>query len=143
MAMVYQIVNKTTGDSYVGSTLGFPFGRWIEHTSLLSRGIHHSAKFQAAWDASMHRIEDWSFHVLESGIGLDFRFGREQYWFERIAPTLNSTSRITRIMDRHRVERQASEMLDAGVPYRTIATTVGCSIGWLTAFKRRRIVCPL
>jgi GIY-YIG catalytic domain len=135
VAVIYQIINTETGESYIGSTLGYPFGRWSEHVSLLDSGKHHSERFQAAWYSS--RPEDWEFKVLESGIGIDFRFAREQAWYEQLHPVLNMSSRITRMVDRRKAEERATVMLSEGKTYRTIAKEIGCSLGWLTAFKRR------
>jgi GIY-YIG catalytic domain len=137
MALIYKIENKKTHACYVGSTHGFPFGRWAEHVGLLGRGIHHSAKFQTAWDASAPT--DWMFDILEAGIEESHRLHREQHWFETLQPGLNGTSRITRMIDRQHVEAQAAKMLDEGCTYRRISKTLGCSVGWLTLFKRRRL----
>lgn len=135
MAIVYKIENRMTGDRYVGSVLGWPFGRWAEHVSMLTNGYHHSSKFQFAWSRS--RPEDWDFVMLESGIGLDFRLSREQFWFETLTPNLNETSRITRMVDKAKTERRALEMLRTKKTYRVIAEELGCSLGWLTNLKRR------
>ena len=135
MAIVYQIRNTQTGDSYIGSTIRFPFMRWAEHFFRLRHGNHPSEKMQAAWRAS--RFEDWVFQVLESGIEPNLRFKREMFWYESLHPTLNVPSRITRMIDRDKTEKRVAEMLAAGCTYRAIVKEVGCSLGWLTLFKHR------
>lgn len=136
MANVYQIKNKNTSDSYIGSSHGLPFGRWSEHLYLLKNHRHHSRRFQEVWNHSS--LSDWDFRVLETDIEDSKRFAREQAWFELLTPTLNGTSNITKCIDRKNIEERVGEMLDAGHNYRHIKKTTGVSLGWITMFKRRR-----
>lgn len=46
---IYHITNTVNGKRYVGSAVSFQ-RRWLEHRSLLRRGLHHSRILQRAWN---------------------------------------------------------------------------------------------
>ena len=46
---IYQIVNTTNGNTYIGSAISFRQRRY-EHWSMLHRGCHHSEHLQRAWN---------------------------------------------------------------------------------------------
>ena len=135
MAIIYSIRKKTTGECYIGSTHGMPFGRWTEHVSRLRSGKHHSARLQAAWSGTT--LQDWDFSILESEITEDTRAFREQHWFELWRPSLNGTSRISRVVNRSEMVKRVTLMLAAGCTYREIHKICGCSMGWITRFRQR------
>jgi group I intron endonuclease len=60
---VYQIVCKTTGNRYVGSTTKSFKHRWSGHKSLLRAGTHHSIHFQNAWNK--YGEDDFLFLILD------------------------------------------------------------------------------
>lgn len=49
---VYQIRNTVNGKRYVGSASGRRglLGRWHNHSSCLTRGVHHNQYLQASWN---------------------------------------------------------------------------------------------
>lgn len=56
--------------------------RWRDHRKRLSRGSHHSAKLQAAWNK--YGEEAFTFEVLEHVADLPLLTSREQEWMDRL-----------------------------------------------------------
>lgn len=50
---VYFYVQEGTGRTYIGSTVN-AYGRFVQHTSALKRGIHPNVNFQRAFDEHPH-----------------------------------------------------------------------------------------
>lgn len=82
---VYEIVNRTNGHRYVGSTVDF-FIRWNEHRRHLASGIHHSIPLQRAYDK--HGKAALAFRPLIVCDRENLRFF-EQRCIDRLAPTYN------------------------------------------------------
>jgi hypothetical protein len=136
LATVYQIVNRRTKASYVGSCFSAPFGRWSAHVADLKLGRHPSDKFQSLWN-QYPQLQDWSFEILQSGVPRDERLRWEQFWFEKLNPALNGTCKISRIVARSKAFQQVKEMLAAGANYRAIAQATGAAVGTITNWRRK------
>ena|ERR1035441_4967415 len=141
MITIYQIKKISTGDSYIGSTSGWPFGRWTDHFSTLQRNKHHSKPFQEAYVGS--DLSDWQFNILESNVPTANRFIRERHWYELVQPTLNGTSHISKAIARDVLYDRADDLISQGISYRKISAELGCSIGWLSNRNRRFIDGPV
>lgn len=86
---IYAIVNKVTGELYVGST-GRADGarlRWNEHKTKLRAGTHESPPLLAAWQR--HGCEAFTVTVLEhvdGSVGREQLLAREQCWLDAYRP---------------------------------------------------------
>jgi group I intron endonuclease len=76
---IYQIRNTETGAVYVGSALDID-GRWKRHKRTLNRGVHHSAKFQNAWNK--YGVDKFEISVLEF-VDSAYLIQREQFWLDQ------------------------------------------------------------
>jgi group I intron endonuclease len=77
-AGVYAILNRYTGQEYIGSTTSFS-RRMREHMDMLSEGIHHSYKLQNAFNA--FPADAFRFIILERCAVSELRV-REQYYID-------------------------------------------------------------
>jgi hypothetical protein len=135
MGVIYEILNSVTGASYIGSTKQCdPCSRWAMHLCQLRNKKHPSIRFQISWDSSV--LTDWTFRILENNIDPNELFQREQFYVERDSPILNGKSRVTKAIRKDYLRKRVTELLQSGISYRKIAAEVGCSLGWITHFKR-------
>lgn len=85
---VYQILNRTTGDLYVGSSLTIG-QRWTTHRRQLNLGTHPNPHLQNAW--TKYGAEAFEFSVLEftePGCIVE----REQHWIDTLKPVYNAVT---------------------------------------------------
>jgi len=85
---VYQIVNKRTGEKYVGSTNNFQHRR-SQHWCTLKRcaSNNKSPKLQSAYNE--HGKEAFSFSILEIIKDKNYLVIREQFWMDILKPEYN------------------------------------------------------
>lgn len=84
---VYRILNRSTGDCYIGSSKQIEF-RWEQHCSLLRRGKHTNERLQRSWDK--YGSAAFVFEVvLEVGLDRLLAAEQEQLNSERPAYNLN------------------------------------------------------
>lgn len=83
---IYQILNTTTNDCYVGSSANIAQRR-IRHFSELRHGKHINQYLQRAWD----KYGETSFvlNVLEV-VGAENLIMQEQWWIDTLAPIYNA-----------------------------------------------------
>lgn len=84
---VYAIINNTTGDCYVGSSIDIN-RRFRDHTRELGKGKHHSWELQRAVD--ILGIDNFSFRVLEFCV-YDSLLPTEQKFIDELKPIYNIT----------------------------------------------------
>ena len=80
----YQIVCKTTGNKYIGSThyhRGFEY-RWMQHKYKLREGTHQSVHLQRAWNK--YGEDDFLFLVLDYAEGRHECLRLEQMYFDTV-----------------------------------------------------------
>lgn len=136
-AKIYQITNRETKDSYIGSTRNKIATRWNYHFDRLRRGIHEVRDFQKAWDES--DISDWDFRILEDNIPVENQFEIELRWQELLFPTLSSKIYWQhRKHNREKLEKVV-DLLKQGKIYREIARECNVSLGWITKVKEKYI----
>lgn len=139
MKTVYCITNRNTQDAYVGSTGALPFARWGAHVLKLRLGQHHNAALQKLW-TRQPRLQYWSFEILQSDVPDDQILGREQFWFERLRPTLNGTDRISRMVSHARTLSTVRTMLADGEKFRDIAKAAGCSLATVSVWNKKMLL---
>jgi group I intron endonuclease len=84
---IYIIKNTVNGHCYVGQAASIG-DRWYTHKSHLSKGYHHSAYLQHAWNK--YGSDSFSFEVLEFvEKDRDILAKREQFWFDKLSPEYN------------------------------------------------------
>lgn len=76
---IYAIRNTINGKRYVGSAV-YLARRWSAHKHELARGIHHTAKLQAAW--KKHGAAAFVFEILELVSDVTQLIDREQHWMD-------------------------------------------------------------
>ncbi len=81
MYLIYKIISKTTGKSYVGHTYNLS-SRRRKHLGLLNNGKHHSSKLQI--DYNEYGKADFSFVVIESDIEEKNALSKETEWIIRL-----------------------------------------------------------
>jgi group I intron endonuclease len=79
MQGIYQIKNVITGKVYVGSSSGIK-GRWSNHKSDLSRGVHDNSMLQRSYNK--HGFEAFEFSILETVSNEADLIEREQHWID-------------------------------------------------------------
>ncbi len=136
VGVIYSISNMHTKDVYVGGTSTLPFGRWSQHIADLKMHRHGSRKLQVLWDEHP-TLQAWEFRILESEVPADVLLSREQFWFDKLSPTLNGTTRISRMVSLSKTRQRVLAMLAAGENYRAISKETGCSLGTITNIKRK------
>ena len=77
---IYQIKNKITNKSYVGSAIDIK-DRWRCHIKSLIRNEHHSIYLQRSWNK--YGKEIFNFQIIEE-CGKEFLIEREQYWIDNL-----------------------------------------------------------
>lgn len=78
---VYQITNTVNGKRYIGSSVNV-HRRLLDHRRKLSRGAHHSAALQAAWNK--YGAESFVFSLLEGDVPREMLTIREQSYLDQI-----------------------------------------------------------
>lgn len=78
---IYQIRHVESGKVYVGSAVN-PHQRCYEHRSILSRGLHHSAYLQRAWNK--YGESAFVFEIVEPVLLVEDLIAREQYWIDAL-----------------------------------------------------------
>lgn len=103
MACIYKILNKVTGDFYVGSTWKELRRRQSEHVSKLRKGNHHSPYLQNSWNK--HGEDNFQFQVVEELIFPmeytreyinEYLLNQEVYWIGNLNPAYNVCKEIRR-----------------------------------------------
>lgn len=85
-AGIYEILNTTDGERYIGSAVDIA-RRWKQHRIHLRRGSHHSPYLQRAW--SKHGAEAFRFTVVETCSAAAL-LPREQHYLDALLPGYNS-----------------------------------------------------
>lgn len=83
---IYQITNRLSGESYIGSAMNLK-GRWQRHLRALHRGQHHNRHLQRAFDK--HGESALVFSVLEDIEEASQLIPREQYYLDMLNPEYN------------------------------------------------------
>lgn len=83
---IYQIVNKITGQTYIGSSSRCVFGRWRRHLDQLLNGVHANFKLQMAWDENGQANFEFSIRALTDD--LDGILALEQHHIDMCDPAL-------------------------------------------------------
>lgn len=86
MKVIYKILNKKTGDFYIGSAVNVK-KRWNVHKCLLRKGLHHSIILQRAWNK--YGENEFAFHIIEHVIDVKFIYEREQFYIDLTHPKYN------------------------------------------------------
>jgi group I intron endonuclease len=81
MITIYRIVNKVTGDQYIGSTVNYP-SRVSKHKSMLRCGNHRNRYLQEAYDSL--GPDCLSYEIIEQFEDDSLRFEREQHWMDTV-----------------------------------------------------------
>ena len=139
VAKVYQLINRKTGEHYIGSTKNKIATRWSYHYEKLKHGSHEVRELQKAWDDS--DISDWDFRILEDDIPVEQQFDKELQWQELLNPTFGSKTYWHRKSNQEKKDR-AIELIKAGKSYRDIAKELSVSIGWVS-FVKMTYVCSV
>lgn len=86
---IYRILNKLTGDVYIGSASRSFRNRFNEHTSKLKNNKHHSIYLQRAWNK--YGEENFKFEILQVVIfnKKEELIEVEQHYLDNIKPTYN------------------------------------------------------
>jgi hypothetical protein len=63
MGVIYSIVNKINNATYIGSTIGNGYYRWVRHKTDLKANIHHSQYLQRAYNK--YGKENFIYTILE------------------------------------------------------------------------------
>lgn len=85
-AGIYKILNKTTGDYYIGSSIRL--SQRVHHHFYLLRKKRHCNKFlQSSFDKN--GIENFTSEVLEWIEDISKLIEREQYWIDTLEPRYN------------------------------------------------------
>lgn len=82
---IYCILNRVSGESYVGQAVNVA-ARFKSHIALLQTGKHHSKRLQASFDRDGR--DAFSVRVLEDCPKADLN-RREHDWMLRVKPSLN------------------------------------------------------
>jgi hypothetical protein len=135
-ARVYQIINRVTGDCYIGSTKNKIATRWNYHLDRLKKGIHELRDWQKVWDES--EITEWDFRILEDNIPVEEQFEKELTWQDILNPTLGSKSFWHRKQSQE-IKEKVLRLLGDGKTYREIRDECGISLGSITTIKQRYI----
>lgn len=85
MANIYSITCKSTGRSYIGSSITV-YKRWKRHIIDLNNGQHHSQFLQRAWDK--YGQDDFEFAIIDE-CNSDDMLEREQFWIDTVRPSFN------------------------------------------------------
>ncbi len=104
---VYAIVNLTTGQRYIGSSVNIS-ARWSDHLTRLRKGTHHCATLQQAW--SFFGAEAFGWQILEVLVSRGDRVAAEQRWLDDTPSAYNAARRAgggPRDGFRHTVESKA------------------------------------
>lgn len=95
---IYEIVNKTNGKRYIGSTEQSFTIRWRNHRSLLRANRHHSRHLQNAWNK--YGEDSFEFRVLERNPGPEIYYfdniTREQWYLDNESCEYNMSDRADR-----------------------------------------------
>lgn len=83
---VYQVINKSNGKRYVGSTVNL-HKRRRQHWACLRRGKHRNIHLQRAWN--LYGGKAFAFAVLEYVPDLERLVEREQHYFDALQPEYN------------------------------------------------------
>lgn len=120
---IYAILNKKTGDCYIGSTKLF-VSRFNDHRKALMLGksfpLLQSAFYEHGKDAFVFRIvEVIKMEKQDQLYDDDFvrKLGeREQYWIDKVKPTYNRRKKAGRapLSNEWKRQRRAKELQDAG-----------------------------
>jgi len=135
-ALVYQIINRVTGDNYIGSTKNKIATRWNYHLEKLRNGTHELNDWQKIWNES--NICDWDFRILEDNIPIEKQFDKEEEWQDLIKPTLGSKSYFHKRKNEEKLEK-VLKLLKEGKTYRDISKECDVSLGWITTMKNRYV----
>jgi hypothetical protein len=135
-ARVYQIINRITGHSYIGSTKNKIATRWNWHLERLKNNIHEIREWQDAWNDS--NVQEWDFRVLEDNIPVEEQFEKELEWQNTLNPTFGSKTYWHRKHHGDKVERVMALLIE-GKTYREIASLCDVSVGWISIVKDRYI----
>lgn len=87
---IYEIRNRVSGKSYVGSAAQLK-NRWGNHKARLRRNNHHSVHLQRAWNK--HGEQAFVFEALEVVHDVNHLTDREQAWMDFIQPEYNILKR--------------------------------------------------
>lgn len=125
MACVYKIVNKMTGDLYVGSTWKRLCNRQSEHVAKLRKGRHHSSYLQNSWNKYGERSFD--FQIVEELIFPneysreyinEYLLNQEIYWIGELKPTYNVCKEIRRgVLGRKKSQEEIKKIQDSRKGY--------------------------
>lgn len=77
---IYQIINKTNGKRYIGSSCNI-FSRWWRHKNDLNKNKHHSKSLQRAWNK--YGENNFEFGIVET-CNLSQLFPKERTWLNTV-----------------------------------------------------------
>ena len=135
-ARIYQIVNRVTGDHYIGSTKNRIGTRWNWHVGKLKNNIHELKEFQDAWNCS--NIDEWDFRILEDNLLIEEQFEKELQWQDLLKPTFGSKTYFHRQANQEKTA-EVLGLISDGKTYREISKLCDVSLGWITIIKERYI----
>ena len=81
---VYKIVNKITGDFYIGSSVNI-MRRWRDHRNPAAWKQRPNSKLYK--DMAQYGKNNFTFEIIEK---TDSLREREQYWIEQLKPSYNN-----------------------------------------------------
>lgn len=85
---IYKILNKVTGDFYIGSSARSLKGRWVDHRKNLRGNGHCNNHLQSSWNK--HKEESFEFIVLEL-VDPEKCIFREQHYIDTLKPKYNKS----------------------------------------------------
>ena len=138
---MYQIRNRETGHSYVGSSATMPMNRWLTHVGSLKTGVHTSSRFQQLFDEQGRDLTKWEFLVVDCVNVSDDRELRriEAEWILQIPAekrlNMPSTSVMTR--EKHAI---VLKLLQGGCKGYEVARQVGLSPAMISRIKRANLL---
>ena len=125
-AIIYEIRNLKTKESYVGATLNGFFQRLNQHWRELINATHYNKKLQESWNNC--EITDFAFRVLEYGINPDDQHERETFWIRKRG-ALNIEKKSGKRIRTEKYWRIAQDIHKGKMVYRQIAVKHGVSLG--------------
>ena len=78
---IYQILNKSNGKSYIGSSLDIK-SRWREHVSSMTNGNSGCVKLQRAWDKYGEEVFEFNIIEIVPANKIEL-YKREQYYIDK------------------------------------------------------------
>lgn len=85
-------------DFYIGSTKQYHL-RWLGHKSELKLGIHYSKKLQSEYN--QNKLKNIKVTILEEINQPNFLLIAENYWIQKLKPTLNKSQYATNLGLKH------------------------------------------